>query len=218
MMEIHKLKLLLAVLLCFFAYGISFAGGEQDLSYPMSDGSGTLKLGVVTGKTSRWLTEKDDLLKKDKIVIRCLPLSKTKGFIIEIENRNLPEDTRLGFVFGGYDSPQASKVIVPETCKDNIFNVEGTHVTVYHGKSGALKVTQLVVPVGSDMRLSDGRMMDTPLEVYESGKRTDAPVLAGVCPLQKGGKVYFCVYKQNREADYADFMLPDLFKQENEKR
>ena len=93
-----------------------------------------------------------------------------------------------------------------------------SHVTVYHGKSGALKVTQLVVPVGAEMRLSNGRIMNTPLEVFESGKRTDAPVLAGICPLRKGEKLYFCIYKQNREADYADFMLPDLFKQENEKQ
>lgn len=214
----HKLRFLLTLFLCFFFYGIVFAGTEEELSYPMSDGSGTLKLGIVTGNTSRWLTEKDNLLRQDKISVRCVSLSKTRGLIIEVENKDLPENTRLGFVFGGYDSPKPDKVIVPETCKDNIFNVEGTHVTVYHGKSGALKVTQLVVPVGAEMRLSNGRIMSTPLEVFESGKRTDAPVLAGICTLRKGEKLYFCVYKQNREADYADFMLPDLFKQENEKQ
>lgn len=100
--------------------------------------------------------------------------------------------------------------------KDNVFNVEGTQVTIYHGKVMQLKVTNLIVPSASSIRLSDGHKQDTPLTLFTSGKKTDVPVLAATCLIRKGEKVYFCAYKQNAKADYADYMLPELFYQEKQ--
>ena len=60
----------------------------------------------------------------------------------------------------------------------------------------------------------------TPLMLYESGKRTDRPVLAGRCSLSpassrnegsKPFRLYFCFYEQNEKADYNYYMLPDIF-------
>ena len=65
-------------------------------------------------------------------------------------------------------------------------------------------------------RLSDGHKQDTPLTLFTSGKKTDAPVLAATCLIRKGEKVYFCAYKQNAKADYTDYMLPELFYQEKQ--
>lgn len=56
--------------------------------------------------------------------------------------------------------------------------------------------------------------------LYESGKRTDRPVLAGRCSLSpassrnegsKPFRLYFCFYEQNEKADYNYYMLPDIF-------
>ena len=99
-------------------------------------------------------------------------------------------------------------------CIRDRFNVEGTQITVYHGKVMQLKTTHLIVPSASVIRLSDGHRQATPLTLFTSGKKTDAPVLAATCPLRKGEKVYFCAYKANQKADYADYMLPQLFHKE----
>ena len=195
----------------FFLWGILGGISAQDkvLSFSMPDGSGTLRLGIIENDSSRWLDEKQTQLHID-----CHPLSDTKGFILEIENRR--EDITLGWAFGGCDAIAPESGIQPQYCKDNVFNVEGTQVTIYHGKVMQLKVTNLIVPSASSIRLSDGHKQDTPLTLFTSGKKTDAPVLAATCLIRKGEKVYFCAYKQNAKADYADYMLPELFYQEKQ--
>jgi hypothetical protein len=92
----------------------------------------------------------------------------------------------------------------------NVFSVEGQAFTCYYGESMKLRTLQAVTPT-DDIRLSNGRQDKTPLLLYESGKRTDRPVLAGRCPLAANSKLYFCFYEQNARADYNYFMLPDLF-------
>ena len=92
----------------------------------------------------------------------------------------------------------------------NVFSVEGQAFTCYYGESIKLRTLQAVTPT-DDIRLSNGHQDKTPLQLYESGKRTDRPVLAGRCPLTANGKLYFCFYEQNAQADYNYFMLPELF-------
>ena len=165
----------------FFLWGILGGISAQDkvLSFSMPDGAGTLRLGVIENNSSRWLDEKQTQLHID-----CQPLSNTKGFILEIENKR--EDITLGWAFGGCDATTPETDIEPQYCKDNVFNVEGTQVTIYHGKVMQLKVTNLIVPSASSIRLSDGHKQDTPLTLLTSGKKTDAPVLAGTWLIRKG--------------------------------
>ena len=82
-----------------------------------------------------------------------------------------------------------------------------------------LRTLQAVTP-SDDIRLSNGHKDETPLMLYESGKRTDRPVLAGCCNLSpipsqekvtKPLRLYFCFYEQNEKADYNYYMLPDIF-------
>lgn len=91
-----------------------------------------------------------------------------------------------------------------------VLSVEGQAFTCYYGESMKLRTLQAVTPT-DDIRLSNGHQDKTPLQLYESGKRTDRPVLAGRCPLTANGKLYFCFYEQNAQADYNYFMLPELF-------
>ncbi len=114
---------------------------NKALSFSIPDGSGTLRLGIIENDSSRWLDEKQTQLHID-----CHPLSDTKGFILEIENKR--EDITLGWAFGGCDATTPETDIEPQYCEDNVFNVEGTQVTVYHGKVMQLKVTNLIVPSG----------------------------------------------------------------------
>ena len=99
------------------------------------------------------------------------------------------------------------------------FSVEGQAFTCYYGESMKLRTLQAVTP-SDDIRLSNGHKDETPLMLYESGKRTDRPVLAGRCNLSptlsqekdtKPFRLYFCFYEQNEKADYNYYMLPDIF-------
>ena len=99
---------------------------------------------------------------------------------------------------------------LPSGLDINVFSVEGQAFTCYYGESIKLRTLQAVTPT-DDIRLSNGHQDKTPLQLYESGKRTDRPVLAGRCPLTANGKLYFCFYEQNAQADYNYFMLPELF-------
>lgn len=203
------MKNLICILFCFMACHIVQA--QTPLAYSMPNGAGTLIIGTAGNGTDRWLDKKDmPLLKENGLSIRHVPLKDTVGFIIEITNLSLPDSTRLVWSIGGFDSPQGCNDIVPEYCKDNVFNVEGNRITVYHGKVMQLKVTQALVPPTSDIRLCNGRKPHTPLTLFSSGGKTDAPVLCGITPLRKGEKVYLCLYKPNRNADYTYPMLPRL--------
>lgn len=202
----NALKILVIDFL-LWSIGTSVHAQGNTLSYSMPDGSGTLKLGIIENDSSQWLD-----MQKHGLHVQCYPLSDTKGFILEVESPR--QDTLLSWAFGGCDAPTSKNDIDPVDCKDNVFNVEGTQITVYHGKVMQLKTTHLIVPSASVIRLSDGHRQATPLTLFNSGKKTDAPVLAATCLLRKGEKVYFCAYKANPKADYADYMLPQLFHKE----
>lgn len=79
----------------FFVWGIlgGISAQNKVLSFSMPDGAGTLRLGVIENNSSRWLDEKQTQLHID-----CQPLSNTKGFILEIENKR--EDITLGWLSG----------------------------------------------------------------------------------------------------------------------
>ena len=68
--------------------------------------------------------------------------------------------------FRGCDAIAPEPGIQPQYCKDNVFNVEGTQVTIYHGKVMQLRVTNLIVPSASSIRLSDGHKQDTRWHFY----------------------------------------------------
>lgn len=202
----NALKILVIDFL-LWSIGTSVHAQGNTLSYSMPDGSGTLKLGIIENDSSQWLD-----MQRHGLHVQCYPLSDTKGFILEVESPR--QDTLLSWAFGGCDAHTSKNDIDPADCKDNVFNVEGTQITVYHGKVMQLKTTHLIVPSASVIRLSDGHRQATPLTLFNSGKKTDAPVLGATCPLRKGEKVYFCAYKANQKADYADYMLPQLFHKE----
>lgn len=159
--------------------------------------AGTFRLGISKDGESHWLKPKE---KVQGVTFRWKALPDTRGFILEVEVTSAPKADALLWSFGDC-LPDADV---------NVFSVEGQAFTCYYGESMKLKTLQAVTPT-DDIRLSDGHKDETPLMLYESGKRTDRPVLAGRCPLAANSKLYFCFYEQNKKADYNYFMLPDVF-------
>lgn len=168
----------------------------QVLPFCLSKGSGTFRFGIVAGDESRWLDEcnlkktgdriytiKDALLDKGEVRLVICPLADTKGFVMEVSGSRLPENISLCWAFGACNEDETlskeGNIISPGACRDNVFSDEENVVTVYYGESMGLRVTSGIMPVGSELRLSDAHRQKTPLELYHSGKKTDAPVLSG---------------------------------------
>lgn len=205
----------------------AFAGHAQTIPLQLPDGYGTLRLGVVCGEESRWLDKceitkdgtryiiRSELWRDGSVELTLCPLTDAEGFIVKATRNNLPADARLCWAFGACNDKASQRPplceINPQACKDNVFSTEGNAFTVYHGEVMRLRITQGVMPLGSEMRLADAHKQESPLTLYNSSKKTDAPVLSALCPWQEGQPLYLCVHKPGRNADYAHFMLPELF-------
>lgn len=165
--------------------------------------AGTFKLGISKGNESHWLKPKEKI---QGITFQWKALPDTRGFILEVAVASTAKADALFWSFG--DCQPDSDV--------NVFSVEGQAFTCYYGESMNLRTVQAVTPT-DDIRLSNGHKNETPMTLYNSGKRTDRPVLAGRCPLVPDSKIYFCFYEQNEKADYNYYMLPDIFAQIDKK-
>lgn len=164
---------------------------------PLVPPAGTFRLGISNGNESHWLAPKE---KVQGISFEWKALPDTRGFILEVKVASSAKADMLYWSFGD---------CLPDA-DINVFSVEGQAFTCYYGESMKLRTLQAVTPT-DDIRLSDGKKDSTPLLLYESGKRTDHPVLAGRCPLTPDTRLYFCFYEQNAKADYNYFMLAELF-------
>ena len=213
---------------------------HPELAFYFPEMGGNLKFGIIGAEVSRWLsgfneikvqqpdkrsliyTLSDPLLGNGKLVITVISLSQSDGVVIEVNPVDIPQGLNLFWSYGGaYGKVLGENEhgrLKPIYCRNNIFSVEHTAFTLYHGESMRLRTVNAVMPVTSEIRLSDAHVQKSPQAFFESGKKTASPALAASLPLINGQKEYFCVYKQNEKADYNHFMLPDLFKEESQKK
>jgi hypothetical protein len=164
--------------------------------------AGSLRLGIEKDGKSFWINP--DRPPK-YLNIATKPLKKTKGILISIR---VEEETELYWAFGG-GNLNATEV-KPENAKDNIYSMERSSVAMYYGESMNLRILHAIFPLEASLRLADALQQDTPLQLWNSGKKTAYPLLAGKCTLKKGETYYICVYRQTPEADYLYYHLEDL--------
>lgn len=215
------------------------AAKHPEFAFTLPEIAGNLKFGILSGNKSKWLhktnvsvTEQqedklvykltDPLLGKGELTVTALSISHTDGLIVEVKGEQLPSNVQLFWSYGGAlgELPKKDQPVLlrPAFCADNVFSVERTSFTLYYGESMRLKTIHAVMPLDSDIRLSDAFRQNTPLDFYNSGKKTLAPALAATLPLPSSQPVYFCVYRQNQQADYNYFMLPNLFNEQLKKK
>lgn len=214
------------------------AAKHPEFAFLLPEMAGNLKFGIVRNNESKWFqdfeisdvkqsakgliyTLSDPFLDKGEIIFEVLSLSSSDGVIIEVSADRLPDGISLfwsyGGAFGKILDKDVNRGLEPGYCKYNVFSVEWTAFTLYYGESMKLKTINAVMPVTSEIRLSDANMQQTPLMFYTSGKKTNAPALTGLLPLKNGQKEYFCIYRQNEDADYNHYMLSTLFLNERSK-
>ena len=101
---------------------------------------------------------------------------------MEVSGERLPEELKLCWAFGACDGADDSAVtdnsIPVASCFHNVFSIEGNAFTTYYGESMKLRTVHGVSPIGSEIRLSDGHKQASPLALFNSGKKTDAPVIS----------------------------------------
>jgi hypothetical protein len=206
-----------------------------DFGFFMPETGGYLKTGLLLNDKSLWLknaeslrmkksnrgwelTIKDSFLGNGILYLCVQPLSDSNGLVLQVNGSGLPEGLQFLWVYGGCsaDSLPSEKTafLLPGQCYNNVFSREINAFTVYYGQTVKLKVMMGLAPLTTETRLSDARQMASPLALWISGKKTDAPVLAATNPLMNGENFYYCFYRQNQKADYNYYMLPALFEKE----
>lgn len=214
------------------------AANHPEFSFLMPEMAGNLKFGIINGTDSRWFSDlsiidakhsnnkiiytlTDSLLNDGLIKVEAISLSNTEGIVAKLFAQNIPDNIQLFWSYGGAYGKLLNnnqpKGLSPIYCKDNVFSVEWSAFTLYYGESMKLKVVQGVMPVTSEIRLSDAYRQSSPLVFFNSDKKTEAPALTAVLPLKNNSAEYFCIYKQNNKADYNHYMLPALFESEDTK-
>lgn len=234
-MKTKQLKILQQVSCILFSLMLfqhSFAQ-SPDWSLLTPELSGTLKLGIINGEESKWLsdfsqvkeknnpqeityTAKDKIIEKGKIELIIRPLMDSKGAIMKLNFIDIPENAKLVWTYGGasnqkVDTNNWKPNIIPEDCYQNVFSIEGNSFTLYYGTSRSLKILEALTPSGSPLRLSDAHQQETPLALLLSGKKSTTQVLSADVDIQQSESLYFCFYFLNPKADYNYFMLPKLF-------
>ncbi|HET9570314.1 MAG TPA: DUF4450 domain-containing protein [Bacteroidales bacterium] len=206
-----------------------------DFGFFSPETSGYLKTGLMLGNQSLWLKDakslqsisinrgwellvKDPILGTGELRFQVQPLTDCNGLILQVVGKNLPVGLKLLWAYGGgsADTLPAEKTtfLQPEQCRDNVFSREINAFTMYYGTTARLKVMMGVMPLQTETRLSDARQMTSPFNFWNSGKKTDAPALAGSNLLVNNEIYYYCIYRQNKLADYNYYMLPALFQKE----
>lgn len=225
-----KHKQLVVMLLALLTMPLCSVAQQPDITLQMPEIAGTLRLGIAQGESSFWLstakvktTTKGDItthkitdtrIGDGTIVVETKQLKDTRGATLKIVATGIGDDSRLIWAFGGASGEEAiadgeHNNLKPSRCADNVFSVEGRSIAVYYGTSRRLRIVNVLTPP-SEIRLSDAHKQSTPLAMYESGKRTDAPALCGATKIANSESLYFAIYKQNPKADYNEFMLKQL--------
>ncbi len=221
MKNLWFMRLIMALSLAFFILDAE----AQTFPFHLAKGAGSFRLGVVCGEESRWLDEcsvkqdgasyqiKDKLWKGGVVKLTICPLKQGHGFVMEVTGERMPADVQLCWAFGACDGVErtpADNLIPTASCFHNVHSIEGNAFTTYYGASMRLRVTQGVAPLKSELRLADGHQQSSPLTLYQSGKKTDAPVIAALTPWPAGEKCYFSIYQR---ADFNYYMLPKVFEE-----
>ncbi|MCW3786878.1 DUF4450 domain-containing protein [Plebeiibacterium sediminum] len=229
--KLRVIKFSMFIAFCLFIGQNAFAQ-NPDWSMLAPELGGTLRLGVANGNSSKWFADfktikekaqeyeviftlKDEILGKGEIKCHIKALKDSKGAVIKLTSKNTPEDIKLIWTYGGASNDTKAEkwnsVLEPEDCYKNVFSIEGNSFTLYYGTSRKLRVLEALVPPGEEPKLADAKQQESPLQLLNSGKKTDAQVVASESQLIDDVDLYFCFYFLNPKADYNYFMLPKLF-------
>ncbi|MFA9370186.1 MAG: DUF4450 domain-containing protein [Labilibaculum antarcticum] len=227
-------KKTVAFILAFLCLGFVKAQ-NPDWSLLVPKLAGTLRIGVSTEGNSKWFSEfasvklkssekeikyilKDELLGKGVVEFLIRPLTDSKGAVMKLSSKNIPEDLQLIWTYGGASNKDVEigkwlPIILPDDCYQNVFSIEGNSFTLYYGNSRKLRILEGLTPPEANLKLADAYQQASPFQLLQSGKKTVAQVLTADVKIVAEKDYYFCFYFLNPMADFNYFMLPKLFEE-----
>lgn len=139
------------------------AGDLPEFAMYMPRMGGTLRLGIISGDTSKWLidaaniearynagsmnyTISDPLLKKGKLYLNLLALYETDGMILKVEADNMPPEVQLFWAYGGANNkrfprdgdlgadPESSFYLKPGNCTENQYFLSNNSFKLYYAE------------------------------------------------------------------------------------
>ncbi|MCD8173269.1 MAG: DUF4450 domain-containing protein [Alistipes sp.] len=214
----------------------TLASDWPEMAFLVPELAGGLKFGIARGGTSKWLADADritveadekgivwhvtdELLGNATIEFATANLTDSDGMIMRVSGDGVPDGTQLVWAFGGAAGvpvePDRIGSIEPRHCVGNLHNIERSNVGLGYGEAMNFRRLTLIAPVDSEIVQADARRQWTPLDMFASGKRTEAHAVAGLVPLD-GEEKYFCVSRRSRgagmtAADYNIYTLPEIF-------
>jgi len=194
------------------------AGDLPEFALYMPGMGGNLKLGLVRGAKSIWLTGareivarytpgkmsyeiRDPLLDGGTFHVEILATADAEGLILETWMDGKAEGIELLCAFGGASGkkfsrsgdmgpdPESSFYLHPEDCKGNEYRLKEDSFSLKYGKNGAAALSG-VFP--AKLKLADAGQLHNPIQLYQS-ETTATPVLTSKQRLATGEKQYLMI-------------------------
>lgn len=147
------------------------AGDLPEFATYMPGMGGNLKLGIINGKNSKWITEadkintkytpgtveykiNDGLLSNATLTIQIVALADSDGFILKVIGNNVPKNISLIWAYGGASGkkfsrngdiggdPESVFYLQPEYCINNQYLINKNSFTLSYGSETNKKVTE----------------------------------------------------------------------------
>lgn len=143
------------------------AGDLPQFALYMPGMGGSLKFGLITTDTSKWLVDaeritaryrpgamlyeiEDPLLVQGRLKLNVLARDDAEGILVQVVSEGVGEGVELFWSFGGATGkrfhrdgdigadPESSFYLKPEYCGDNIYEIEDNHFVLHYGSGKVL--------------------------------------------------------------------------------
>jgi hypothetical protein len=201
------------------------AGDLPEFAMYMPGMGGNLKLGLIDEKGSKWLINSanitakyragsmlyhitDPMLGSGYLEMSILALSKSEGLVLKANFKNVKNNVKLFWAFGGASGknfsrsgdmgpdPESVFYLQPENCKGNVFSYKDNTFTLNYGKD---KFLQGSFP-SALLKLSDAKKQGSPSEMDQS-VGAEYPTITGKLNVVNEKDYYFLI--QNPQSAQA---------------
>ncbi|UKT65200.1 DUF4450 domain-containing protein [Pedobacter mucosus] len=213
------------------------AGDLPEFALYMPGMGGNLKFGLIDAKGSKWLIKSenitaryragsmlynitDPMLGNGYLEMSILALSKSEGLILKANFKNVGNNIKLFWAFGGATGknfsrngdmgPDPESVFYnhPENCKGNIYQIKKNSFTLAYGKDKTL--------IGSfpsdQLKISDAKKQNSPVEMDQS-IGDEFPTITGKLNVVNDKDFYFFIQNPKDEQSPASWSVVDQFNQ-----
>ncbi len=218
-------------------------GDKPEFSIYLPGRGGNLRFGIKTATGVKWLNDaeqivaryrpgsllydiRDPLLGGGELDLAVLPLSETKGFILQVELRGTKSSVGLVWAFGGANGMKGKRggdigcerepvsqffQLHPDQCRGNEFSI-GSNTFVLHSKPATIAG---VASAGTKFAVADANrwgdltgLLNSANERETNTRPFEFPLVVGQTTVQSAQPVYFAL--QQADADSPAIVAEDL--------